>query len=261
MYIVCDNGENLEYNIKVAKALEWVLERAKISPANYKEIFEYTIRFSPNELPEGVSNSELESILNKLDQVTKGNISWKYDRDGKTNLFVGEDLFVEIFDFKNFEAFVNQYLKLKDEGITDPLIIRHSVPKLFDLTPRPRTSIIYKGKNISVKEKQQNTHGPTQTYAILSLLAQTYEKKLKNQNIHNNEIKLSCKEIYDVINDPKQCNQQPDWEFPEDVLVQKSRLNDLKNNICKKVPFTEEELDIGTNENKTAAYFIFEIHS
>lgn len=118
----------------------------------------------------------------------------------------------------------------------------------FYLSEHPKTKLFYDGRNKVVK-KWITTKGKNQPFAILKLISDKYQRqKSKGEYYQPNQIKISLKEIQNCINDRKKCNQPTKWIS---TVSDKERLDDLRKNISRLVPFLENELYVEKSD-KTA---------
>lgn len=173
------------------------------------------------------------------------------DRDNLLNLaglhysFIKPDikgLMAVDIDLNNLREWFNKKNR-KKLGNDEPKTKEHGIKGLYYLSENPKTAILYAGKN-KVTKDWKNTKGKTQSWAILKLAADKYNRNI-NKNLSessSNLTKLSLAEIKDYIDNSENCNQRRNWK--NITVAEKKRLYDFMSNILKFAQFTKNELYI-----------------
>lgn len=143
------------------------------------------------------------------------------------------------------------YLITPDPKLTKPTPTKISgIPKLFSLSMNP-VGIYYEGGNKS-KRKWVYTKGKIQPFAILKLASEKYMRRRLKPDSQTSQIKLSYVEIEEYVSSSKNCDRRPNWKG---LLSTKRRLEHLRKNILRLVPFGDNELKVENYNN--AAFLVF----
>lgn len=124
------------------------------------------------------------------------------------------------------------------------------IKSLFALSDNP-VGIYYEGK-ANVKRTWVYPKGKIQPYAILKQASEKNRKRISRPDVSTKEIKLSYIEIEGYLSNPKNCDRHPSWKG---ILTHKRRLEHLRKNILRLIPFDDSELKV--EESNHTAFLVF----